>query len=76
MATANPETVARLMEVMNDALALESEALDASGADVASAVLTMAKATVQACISIGADPANVRHAVEQILVECGSRRMH
>jgi hypothetical protein len=72
----NEDTVRRLMEAANNAMTEEAELLDATGNEVASAVFTLAKTVVQAGISLGADPADLRRAVEQLLLECAPPRLN
>lgn len=66
----NPDNVVRLMEAANEALAEESEVLDASGGDVMSAIFTLTKVAIKSAISLGGDPAEVRAAVMELLREC------
>lgn len=74
--TVREDVVVRLMEVANPAITEESEVLDASGNEVSSAIFTLARATIGACIGLGADPASLRRAVEQLLLDCAPPKAH
>jgi len=64
------------MEVMNEALAAESEILDASGADIVSTIFTLTRTVIHATLDLGADPAELRRGVEQLLLDCAGPKGH
>ena len=70
----NETTVLCLFDAMNFALRDESEAHNANGSEMLSAVFTLTRVVIQASINLGQNPAELRHGVEQLLLECAERK--